>query len=177
MLLHPFSPSSVQPGLRKHGSFLSCGLGTVSALRKMQLSHRAGLLTFPCPQKNTTLQCVQHSDTRHGRWVSKLQQDPHLDILRWHFSWRRMVYAALHKPMFVGKGVAFVEWHFSDWQRMAASVLTLCVLFRSLAPQESRLLKNPPSMNNDLSLIIIITSIIYIGVVYPAWKEKAFHRH
>lgn len=64
------------------------------------------------------------------------------------------------------------EWHFSDWQRMAASVLTLCVLFRSLsqkAPQES------PQYDNDLSLIIITS--IYVGVVYPALKEKAFHRH
>lgn len=47
----PLLPQLCSASLRKHGSFLSCGLGPVSALREVQRSPRAGLLTLHCPRK------------------------------------------------------------------------------------------------------------------------------
>ena len=52
------SPSSVQPGLGKRGSFLSYELGTASDLRKVHFSHKAGLVTLHDFKKHSGAVCA-----------------------------------------------------------------------------------------------------------------------
>lgn len=128
-LLPALSPRSVHPGLRKHSSFLSCGLGTVSALWKGQLSP-VQTAVFP-RRRRTVSQCVQRAEACMA--VSQqARAGPNLGILRCHFSHKGTVICPVfHKPMFVGGGGG--KWHLSHWQGMAASVLTLCASLGSLS--------------------------------------------
>lgn len=145
MLLHPHSPSSVQPGLRKRGSFLSCGLGTVSTPRKVQLSHRAGLLTFPCPKKHSAAVCAAlcrppQAVSQQAR-AGPTWRHPQMTFLPERDSelpWSAQAHIC---------GGGSRKWHLSHWPGMAASILALWASFGSLrqkGPQESRPHKESP---------------------------------
>lgn len=77
----PRPPGSVRPALRKRSSFLSCGLDTVSALRKVRRTTEQACSRSPAP-KSTMSPCTLCSDTRPRQRVSRREQQRRLGILR-----------------------------------------------------------------------------------------------
>lgn len=144
MLLPPLSPSSVHRGLGKRGSFLSCELGTVSDLSKVQFSQSRPAYS-PLLQK--AQRCSMYSALtptsagdsarsegipipKHPLMTFPTEENSDLPC----FSQARICWGESGK------------WHFPYWQGMAVSVPTtiICspwVSEQGGTPQESRPLK------------------------------------